>query len=126
MIASRLDMARDQGAEIIDFNNEDPVEAIRELTAGIGVDRAIDAVGVDAARPIAGRPRSSSRASANSSMPRSTRVAPEQSPHGRNWHPGDAPSLALQWAVEALCKAGTLVDHRRVPRPSTPSRSASR
>src|SRR6185369_4929873 len=24
------------------------------------------------------------------------------------WHPGDAPSLALEWAVEALAKAGTL------------------
>jgi len=30
---------------VIDFNAEDPVEAIRRLTGGIGVDRAIDAVG---------------------------------------------------------------------------------
>jgi threonine dehydrogenase-like Zn-dependent dehydrogenase len=27
---------------------------------------------------------------------------------GDNWHPGDAPSLALSWAVETLAKAGTL------------------
>ncbi len=37
-------MARAQGAEVIDFEREDPVAAIRELTSGIGVDRAIDAV----------------------------------------------------------------------------------
>ena len=44
------------------LRQEDPVEAIRELTGGIGVDRAIDAVGVDAERArIAGRRRSSSR-----------------------------------------------------------------
>ena len=50
-ISSRLEMAREQGAEIINFNAEDPVEMIRELTGGIGVDRAIDAVGVDANAP---------------------------------------------------------------------------
>ncbi|MEE4464576.1 alcohol dehydrogenase catalytic domain-containing protein, partial [Azotobacter chroococcum] len=40
----RLQMARQQGAEIIDFNREDPVEILHRLTDGIGVDRAIDAV----------------------------------------------------------------------------------
>jgi threonine dehydrogenase-like Zn-dependent dehydrogenase len=47
-IESRLDMARKQGAEVIDFNQEDPTEAVKRLTGQIGVDRAIDAVGVDA------------------------------------------------------------------------------
>lgn len=49
-----LEMARAQGAEVIDFDAEDPVEAILELTGGLGVDRAIDAVGVDAVRPHRG------------------------------------------------------------------------
>ncbi len=40
-IPSRLEMARAQGAEVIDFNREDPVQALRALTGGIGVDRAI-------------------------------------------------------------------------------------
>jgi threonine dehydrogenase-like Zn-dependent dehydrogenase len=53
-IPSRLEMARAQGAEVIDFNSEHPVEAIQRLTGGIGVDRAIDAVGVDAERPKSG------------------------------------------------------------------------
>jgi len=29
-------------------------------------------------------------------------------PQGGNWHPGNAPSQALTWAVQALAKAGTL------------------
>ncbi len=47
-------MARAQGAEVIDFNQDDPVECIRELSGGIGVDRVIDAVGVDAVSPSQG------------------------------------------------------------------------
>src|SRR5947207_11890039 len=53
-IPSRLEMARDQGAEIINFNEEDAVEALKAFTGGIGVDRAIDAVGVDANAPSQG------------------------------------------------------------------------
>jgi threonine dehydrogenase-like Zn-dependent dehydrogenase len=44
----RLEMARRQGAETVNFEKEDPIETILALTGGIGVDRAIDAVGVDA------------------------------------------------------------------------------
>jgi len=33
---------------------------------------------------------------------------PETNPQGGNWHPGNAPSQALTWAVQALAKAGTL------------------
>src|SRR5690606_24807775 len=35
-------------------------------------------------------------------------VAPRARPDGEHWHPGDAPSQALEWAVESLAKAGTL------------------
>lgn len=45
---SRLEAARAQGAEVVNFEREDPVEAIFALTGGIGVDRVIEAVGVDA------------------------------------------------------------------------------
>lgn len=41
----RLAMARRQSAETINFEKEDPIEAILKLTDGIGVDRVIDAVG---------------------------------------------------------------------------------
>src|SRR5690606_23447360 len=47
----RLQMARRQGAEVINFDKEDPIATLLRLTDGIGVDRAIDAVGVDAEHP---------------------------------------------------------------------------
>lgn len=53
-IPDRLEAARSHTAEVIDFEAEDPVEAIRRLTGGIGVDKAIDAVGVDATSPGGG------------------------------------------------------------------------
>jgi len=81
-IPDRLEAARSHTAEVIDFEAEDPVEAIRRLTGGIGVDKAIDAVGVDATSPDAGPAASSDH--------------DEQS------------AQALRWAVDALAKAGTL------------------
>jgi len=105
---SRLAMARAQGAEVIDFSKEDPVETIKQLTDGIGVDRAIDAVGMDAERPEGGPAAKKLKAKKQALDDEAKEVAPKQNPDGDNWHPGDAPSLALQWAVEALAKAGTL------------------
>ena len=105
-VPDRLDMARAQGAETINFDQEDPVEMIRKLTGGIGVDRAIDAVGVDAVHahhgPASQDPKNKEREEV------SKKQAPHANPDGGNWVPGDAPSQALEWAVEALAKAGTL------------------
>lgn len=103
-IASRLDMARHQGAEIVDFGREDPVETIRELTGGIGVDRAIDAVGIDAVHPHNGAGQQQERLFQREVE----QVAPDARPHDGNWVPGDAPSQALRWGIDALAKAGTL------------------
>ncbi|HEY9600487.1 MAG TPA: zinc-dependent alcohol dehydrogenase [Allocoleopsis sp.] len=107
-IKSRLEMARDQGAEVIDFNAEDPIEAIRELTGGIGVDRAIDAVGVDANAPDSGPAAEKAQQQAQQFQQELQQIAPKTNPQNGNWHPGDAPSQALEWAVQALAKAGTL------------------
>lgn len=107
-IPSRLDMARDQGAEVVDFNAEDPIETIRRLTGGIGADRAIDAVGVDANRPSDGPAYKKSKQLKSQFRQESGEVAPKTNPDDDNWHPGDAPSQVLRWAVEALAKAGTL------------------
>lgn len=106
-IESRLEMARAQGAEVIDFNAEDPVEAIQSLTGGIGVDRVIEAVGVDSNRPDSG-PAAPSQQQAQQFEQELQQIAPETKPQGGNWHPGNAPSQALMWAVQALAKAGTL------------------
>ncbi|GAB3486163.1 zinc-dependent alcohol dehydrogenase [Azotobacter salinestris] len=103
----RLQMARQQGAETIDFNREDPVQTLRRLTDGIGVDRAIDAVGVDAEHEHAFQHGHDPEEEERFAREVAT-VAPETHPDGANWRPGDAPSQALEWAVEALAKAGTL------------------
>jgi threonine dehydrogenase-like Zn-dependent dehydrogenase len=107
-IPSRLEMARAQGAEAIDFQAEEPVQVILRLTGGIGVDRAIDAVGVDSTQPHEGPAAKQTQQQAAQFQREVEQIARQTNPHGDNWHPGDAPSLALSWAVEALAKAGTL------------------
>ncbi|MGE7136617.1 zinc-dependent alcohol dehydrogenase [Luteibacter sp. NPDC031894] len=98
----RLSMARDQGAEPVDFSREDPVESVKKLTGGIGVDSVIDAVGVDAEHahggPAAGNPAPGTAKDAS----------PEAREEGANWKAGDAPMQALAWAVEMVAKAGTV------------------
>lgn len=107
-IASRLEMARAQGAEIIDFEREDPVETMKRLTDGIGVDRAIDAVGVDAVHAHKGPAAKQAKKQRAELRQQLAEIAPKTNPQGANWHPGDSPNQALEWAVEALAKAGTL------------------
>lgn len=104
----RLGMARTQGAEIINFEEEDPVETLRRLTNGIGVDRAIDAVGVDAVHAHHGPAAKAAKKDAAEFKREQKEVAPRTNPNGNNWVPGDGPSQALSWAVQALAKAGTL------------------
>ena len=106
--ADRLAMARRQGAETIDFNQEDPVAAIKRLTGGAGADRAIDAVGVDAQHAHAGPAAEAAKKNAAEFEQERSRVAPEQRPRDGQWVPGDAPSQVSHWAVESLAKAGTL------------------
>ncbi len=107
-VPSRLVAARAQGAEVIDFNAEDPVEAIRRLTGGIGVDRVIDAVGVDASHAHSGPASEQAERKEKQFQQELKYVAPGAHPSDGNWHPGDAPSQALRWEVDCLAKAGTL------------------
>jgi len=106
----RLAKAEELGAEPIDFNKHSPVEAIKEATGGIGALRAIDAVGVDAVRPHDGPAYYESRAMKGQFKEEQKEVLTEgkHPTWGGNWVPGDAPSQVLQWAVQALAKAGTL------------------
>ncbi|HEY6443043.1 MAG TPA: zinc-dependent alcohol dehydrogenase [Candidatus Acidoferrales bacterium] len=105
-IPSRLAMASDQGAEAIDFNHDDPVETVLGLTKGIGADRAIDAVGVDATHPKRGPAHKKSED--KEFRKEVAEIAPKAHPDGENWQPGNAPSQVLDWAVDSLAKAGTL------------------
>ncbi len=77
----RMETARGQGAEVIDFSKEEPIEVVKELTGGIGVDRVIDCVGIDA----------------------------DKDRHGsKQWRQGNAPQMPLSGAIEMVAKAGTI------------------
>jgi len=104
----RLETARAQGAEVINFDEEDPIDVILRLTGGIGVDRAIDAVGVDAVHAHHGPAEKQARKEKAEHKRELKEVAPKTNPDGDNWVPGDAPAQAVNWAVESLAKAGTL------------------
>ena len=106
-VPDRLEMARTQGAEVVNFEEEDPTEVIVELTGGIGVDRLIDAVGIDAQHAHSGPAGKKAKAQKATFEGEVKKVAPKQNPQGENWHPGDGPSQALRWGVEILAKAGT-------------------
>jgi threonine dehydrogenase-like Zn-dependent dehydrogenase len=111
-------MARTQGAEVINFDEEDPVETIQRLTGKIGVDRAIDAVGVDAERPHSGPAAKEAKKQAAEFDKEQQEIAPKQNPDGELWQPGDAPSQVLNWAVQAVAKAGTISSIGVYPEPA--------
>jgi threonine dehydrogenase-like Zn-dependent dehydrogenase len=104
----RLEMARRQGAEVVNFEREDPVRTLLTLTGGIGVDRAIDAVGVDAQHAHHGPAAAQAKQQQAQFRQEVAQVAPDAKPKDGQWQPGDAPGQALAWAVDALAKAGTL------------------
>ena len=105
---SRLEMARAQGAEVINFEEEDPVQVIHELTGNIGVDRVIEAVGVDAEPPESGPAAEQSAQPEGQAQAELQQVAPETNPQGDLWVPGKAPSQSLLWATQAVKKAGVV------------------
>ena len=107
-LEDRLDKARELGAETINFSQEDPVETLVEMTGGIGVDRVIDAVGVDSQHAHGGPAAEQAEEKAETFAKQVEQVAPERNVQGDLWKPGDAPGQALEWAVQALAKAGTL------------------
>lgn len=93
-VTSRLEMARAQHAEVVDFGTEDPVAVISELTGGIGADRVIDAVGVDAY--------------AGTDERREDEITEASGSDEVTWAHGTVPSRAAQWAVESVAKAGSI------------------
>jgi threonine dehydrogenase-like Zn-dependent dehydrogenase len=99
-IPDRLEAARAQGAEIVNYEEEDPLELISEMTRGIGPERVIDAVGVDANRPPDADDEEFEEAV--------EQLAPEHAPEGPQWQPGSGPMQVLDWAVQCVAKAGTI------------------
>ena len=109
-LADRLEKAQELGAEPVNFDEVEPSSFLKEATKGIGVLRAIDAVGVDAVRPKEGPATAASKPLKGQFKQDLKEVAAEgtnASWWSGNWQPGDAPSQVLQWAVQSLAKAGT-------------------
>jgi threonine dehydrogenase-like Zn-dependent dehydrogenase len=106
-ILDRLAQARQLGAETVNFNTEDPVQAVMTLTNEIGADAVIDAVGVDAERPKEGPAAVSTEEAAMFDDEVST-IAPDADPKGDLWRPGDGPTQAARWAVEMVRKHGRI------------------
>ncbi|HEX3998810.1 MAG TPA: zinc-dependent alcohol dehydrogenase [Pirellulales bacterium] len=109
-LADRLDKAKELGAEPVNFDEQSPTDFLKEQTKGIGVLRAIDAVGVDAVMPERGPAYAQAKAMKSTFKEELKEAAKDGT--GKTWRgqwaPGDAPSQVSQWAVESLAKAGTL------------------
>ena len=106
-IADRLEQARALGAEPVNFNTEDPAQAVLDLTEGVGADCVIDAVGVDAQRPEQG-PAAVSDDDAKKFDAEVGQIAPDAAPKGDQWVPGNGPSQAARWAVAMVAKYGRI------------------
>ncbi|WP_243079247.1 zinc-dependent alcohol dehydrogenase [Pantoea sp. MQR6] len=104
----RLAMARRQGAFTVNFEREDPVAIIKQLTGGTGADAVIDAVGVDSQHAHHGPASDEAEQKADKFKQEVEQVAPETHPQEGNWVPGDAPTQALEWAIASVKKAGRL------------------
>ena len=107
-VDSRLALAQKQGAECINFNEEDPTEVIKELTKGTLADVVIDAVGVDAEKPGAGPAKKEADKLKKEFAQELAEIAPKTHIHGNQWKPGDAPSQALRSAVDLTTPGGTI------------------
>ncbi|MEN6385998.1 MAG: zinc-dependent alcohol dehydrogenase [Phycisphaerales bacterium] len=106
-ITERLEIAQKLGAEIIDFEHEDPEDTILQETGGIGVDRVIDAVGIDAVHPQGGPAWKKEKTMEQEFTDEMQKIAPETHPKGLNWLPGNGPSQVLIWAAQVVAKGGT-------------------
>ena len=107
-IKSRLALAKEQGAECINFNEENPTDFIKDATNGNLADVLIDAVGVDAVCPSHG-PAAKEAAQHKSEFEKELQeIAPKKNPKGKNWIPGNAPSQVLRSSVELVGKCGTI------------------
>jgi threonine dehydrogenase-like Zn-dependent dehydrogenase len=107
-VASRLEIAQAQGAEAINFDEAQPVQALLELTRGIGPDRVIDAVGVDARAPHYGGGLLDGEDEVARIERQRSQVSPEPWNELGQLAEPHSPVQALEWAVDAIAKAGTL------------------
>ncbi|KTD17301.1 zinc-dependent alcohol dehydrogenase [Legionella jordanis] len=107
-IPSRLDLAKKQGAECINFNEEEPLAMVKELTNGLGANVVIDAVGIDAYAPEKGPAAKKAAKQKGEFEEELSNLVPAVRNDGPNWIPGNAPSYTLREAVDLVAKCGTV------------------
>jgi threonine dehydrogenase-like Zn-dependent dehydrogenase len=102
-------MARSQGAIAVNYDEDDPVEALKDASNGYGPDACIDAVGVDAQRPHHGpaKKRESLKDTVEYLLEQRL-VAPRAVSLGDQWRQGDGPSQVLMWCVDAVRKSAVV------------------
>jgi threonine dehydrogenase-like Zn-dependent dehydrogenase len=106
-LPDRLEMARQQGAQTVNFDEVEPVEAIVKLTDGDGARRIIDAVGIDAQHAHGGPAKPGLFGKLGDAVEQRL-VEPAVKTLGHHFVGGDRPNQVLKWAVEAIAKGGTL------------------
>jgi threonine dehydrogenase-like Zn-dependent dehydrogenase len=106
-LADRLDMARRQGATVINFDEEDVPEAVLKLTGGDGARRVIDAVGVDAQHAHGG-PDAPGLLGKAKELAEQYVIEPTARKFGSTYVAGDSPAQVLDWSVECVAKGGTV------------------
>ena len=102
-VPSRLAIAQSHGAEAINFDDENPVKVLHELTFGTGPDCVVDAVGVDATCSHAGMKEKKQFAQEMETIAPNVKDSKK-----KGWWTGGAPTQALEWGVESVAKAGTM------------------
>ena len=108
-------MAKDQGAEIINFNEVDPVKELKNLTNNKGPTKIIDAVGIDANHPDSGVLSWFQNAILIKEFEKEVKkIAPKTNPQGENWHPGNALSQIFRWSGGSYRKNRNIFDHQRL------------
>lgn len=108
-IPARLQMAKNNGATIINFDQADPVKELKKLTNQDGPNKVIDAVGIDAQQPDSSLLNYFKNYSLKKQFKQElNEVAPDTNIHDGNWVPGDGPSQVLQWATDVVAKNGII------------------
>lgn len=102
----RLETAKNQGACVINYDEVDPVKALKVASNGFGPDSVIDAVGVDAEGAHHGPAAKRSMMGLIENIIDQKVVAPQSVALGDQFRQGDAPGQVLMWAVEAVRKSG--------------------
>lgn len=106
-LPDRLELARHQGAEVINFDEVDVPEAVLKLTDSDGARRVIDAVGIDAQHAHGGPDKPGLFGKAKEAIEQAI-IEPTARKLGSHFVAGDNPSQALDWAVECVAKGGTI------------------